>query len=249
LPLSCPYCDGQSCKIVVDHLRERKTGPPFSLYVVRCEEHKVGFTLYPPGYYPYSRHALVPVDAEGNRLTNSDKDISLCVGALFEAATDAADAMLWTSEGDDGSFEQRLSTQVRHLQRAALLLGISPDIEQYLRDETAQIINIPAQLLIDTSNKISLPTCGHQCRGKEICNILQTIPAETLFERLAETGAGAGLWPSPFFLNNNMLNPSSFRRVRTRSSPGKKGIIEFHNFVQCSTNSPLIECTESNQPL
>lgn len=223
LPQNCPFCDGQSCKIVVDHLRERKTGPPFPLYVVRCEEHKVGFTLYPPGYYPYSRHTLAPVDSEGNRLTSSDDDISLFAGTLFEAATDAADGTLWASESEENSLIPRFSTQIRHLQRATLLLGIVPDIEQYLREETAQLLRIPGQLLSDITSQINLPTCGYQCLGREICNILQYIPPETLFERLAEAGAGAGLWSSPFFLNNNMLKPSSFRRVRTRGSPKKKG--------------------------
>ena len=223
LPQSCPFCDGQSCKIVIDHLRERKTGPPFSLYVVRCEKHKIGFTLYPPGYYPYSRHTLAPVDAEGNQLTNSDKDISLFVGTLFEAATDAADGTLWASESKDGSFDPRLSTQVRHLQRSAGLFALVPDIEQYLREETAQILAVPGQVLSDIATQFSLSTCGYQCYGREICNILQCIPAETLFERLAEAGASAGLWPSPLFMINNMLKPSSFHRVRTRGSPRKKG--------------------------
>ena len=231
LPQSCPYCDGQSCKIVVDHLRERKTGPPFSLYVVRCEEHKVGFTLYPPGYYPYSRHTLAPVDAEGNQLSSSDNDIPLFAGTLFEAATDAADDILWPSESEDGSFDPRLSTQVRHLQRSASLLAIAPDIEQYLREETAQILAVPGQVLSDTTTQFSLPTCGYQCYGREICNILQCIPAETLFERLAEAGASAGLWASPFFLINNMLKPSPFHRVRTRGSPKKKGDHWIYNFV------------------
>ena len=223
MPQNCPCCDGQSCKIVVDHLRDRKTGPSFPLYVVRCEKHKVGFTLYPPGYYPYSRHTLAPVDAEGNQLTSSDNDISLFIGTLFEAATDAADAILWPRESEEGSFDPRLSTQVRHLQRATVILAIAPDIEQYVREETAQLLGIPGQLLSDISNQINQTTCSYQCHGKEICNILQSIPAETLFEHLAEAGAGAGLWPSPLFLTSNILQPSPFHRVRTRGSPRKKG--------------------------
>ncbi len=185
---------------------------------MRCKTHGIGFTLYPPGYYPYSRHTLAPVDMEGNRLTRSDDDTSLFVGTLFEAAADAANGILWQSESNDGLLKLRLPTQIRHIQRAATLLGIDPDTEQYLREETAQILTIPGQLLNDTINQINLSTCAYQSWGKEICRIVQDIPTETLFERLAEAGASAGLWAVPFFLINNMFQPSTFRRVRMRGS-------------------------------
>lgn len=190
---------------------------------MRCKTHGIGFTLYPPGYYPYSRHTLAPVDMEGNRLTRSDDDTSLFVGTLFEAAADAANGIAWQSESNDGLLKLRFPTQIRHIQRAATLLGIDPDTEQYLREETAQILTIPGQLLNDTINQINLSTCAYQSWGKEICRIVQDIPTETLFERLAEAGASAGLWAVPFFLINNMFQPSSFRRVRMRGSPEKKG--------------------------
>ncbi|MCP4125180.1 MAG: hypothetical protein GY751_25895 [Bacteroidetes bacterium] len=223
LPQHCPYCDDQSCKIVVDHLRERKTGPCLPLYVMRCKTHGVGFTLYPLGYYPYSRHTLAPVDMEGNRLTRSDDDISLFAGTLFEAATDAANGIPWQHESNAGYLKPRFPTQIRHIQRAAILLGIAPGTEQHLREETAQILAIPGQLLNDTTNQINLPTCGYKCCGKEICSILPCIPAGTLFERLAEAGASGGLWPTPIFLTSNILQSSPFHRVRMRGSPKKKG--------------------------
>lgn len=190
---------------------------------MRCKTHKIGFTLYPSGYYPYSRHTLAPVDMEGNQLARSDKNTSLLVGTLFEAAVDAANGIPWQSESNAGHLTPRFPTQIRHIQRAAILLGIAPDTGQYLREETAQILTVPGQLLHNTTNQINLPTCGYQCYGNEICHVLQYIPAETLFERLAEAGASAGLWAAPYFLINNMLQPSSFRRVRMRGSPKEKG--------------------------
>ena len=219
LPHNCPNCEGQSCTIVVDHLRERKTGPPFSLHVVYCKVHTIGFTLYPPGYYPYSRHTLAPVDSEGNQLTRSDDELSLYAGTLFAAATDAAAGKSWPYESEENSLDPRFPTQIRHLQRTILLLGIAPETDVHLREEIAQILGVQGQLLSDSSRKIDLPVCGYQCYGSAICDILQHIPTETMFERLTETGVGIGLWPAPFFLNNNLLQPSSFRRVRTRASP------------------------------
>jgi len=55
---------------------------------MRCKKHG-GFTIYPPGYYPHSRHTLAPVDMEGDPLVESDDGRSLLTGTLFEAASDA----------------------------------------------------------------------------------------------------------------------------------------------------------------
>ncbi len=223
LPTSCPCCTNELCEIGVDHQRERKTGPGFPLYVMRCKTHALGFTLYPYGYYPYSRHTLVPVDIEGNQLTKSDANSSLLIGTLFEAAEDAADGIQWQIGSNEGSLQPRYLTQLRHIQRAAILLGIDPDTGEYRREEAAQILTVAGQLLHDTSNQINLSTCGHQCYGEGICNIFQCIPTGMLFERLAEAGAIAGLWPTPIFLVNNKPELSLFHRVRTRGSPKKKG--------------------------
>ncbi len=198
---------------------------------MRCKTHKIGFTLYPLGYYPYSRHTLAPVDMEGNLLTRSDEDTSLFIGTLFEAATDAAGGIPWLSGSDAGSLDLRFPTQIRHMQRAAILLGIAPETGHYLREETAQILTLPGQLLNEASGQITLSDCGFQCCGNEICKLLQYIPTGSLFNRLAEAGASAGLWKAPTFVINNRLQQSSFHRVRMRGSPEKKGLIEFHNFV------------------
>lgn len=220
LPEHCPCCASDSCKIVLDHLRERTTGPCLSLYVMRCKTHKIGFTLYPYGYYPYSRHTLAPVDMEGNLLTKSyDKKTSLFVGTLFEAATDAADGIAWKKESTDGHLQLRLTSQVRHMQRATILLSIAPENRSYLREEIAQILTISGQAIIDTSVQIAQSLCNHQCWGDNICNLLRQIPPGTLFERLAEAGASVGLWKRPLFVINNTLQLSSFHRVRMRGSP------------------------------
>jgi hypothetical protein len=160
---------------------------------------------------------------EGNPLTESDDNSSLLVGTLFEAASDAADGIQWQIGSNDGLLKPRFITQLRHIQRAAILLGIDPDTELYVREETAQILTIPGQCLFDATGKNNLSTSGYQCYGRAICHILQCIPVEMLFERLAEAGAGAGLCATPLFLTNNIPHKSSFHRVRMRGSPEKKG--------------------------
>jgi hypothetical protein len=191
---------------------------------MRCKTHKIGFTLYPYGYYPYSRHTLAPVDMEGNLLTKSyDKKTSLFIGTLFEAATDAAEGITWDKESTDGSFKLRFISQIRHMQRATILLGIAPETRNYLREEIAQILTLSGQAIIDTSLQITQSPHDFQCYGDKICNLLQQIPLGTLFERLAEAGASVGLWKEPLFVINNTLQLSSFHRVRMRGSPDKKG--------------------------
>jgi len=53
------------CVVAVDHRRARKTGPEHALVVAKCRKHGVAFTLYPTGFVPYSRSAIVAVDAQG----------------------------------------------------------------------------------------------------------------------------------------------------------------------------------------
>jgi len=190
---------------------------------MRCKTHNRGFTLYPPGYYPYSRHTLAPVDPEGNLLSVSG-DTHLFAGTLFEAAQDAAAGIAWPSESEKNSLELRFSTQIRHLQRAIILFGLDPATTLCQQEETAEILQISGQLLRDCAKRILSPKCGYQACGKAICHVLEQIPTMTaLFERLAEVGAGAKLWPAPFFQDGKILRPSLFRRVRTRGSPNKKG--------------------------
>lgn len=223
LPNECPCRGGKPCKIVFDHLRERKTGPCCSLFVMRCKTHKRGFTLYPPGYYPYSRHTLAPVDLEGNPLSVSEKETRQYSGTLFEAAQDASDGVAWAAESYENSLQMRFSTQVRHLQRAIVLFGLDPAARLFQREETAKILQIPGQLIHDCAKRILAPRCGYEAYGKAIYTILKQIPTMTLFERLAEVGAGAKLWAAPFFQDGEMLRSSLFRKVRTRGSPNKKG--------------------------
>jgi hypothetical protein len=200
---------------------------------MRCTTHDRGFTLYPPGYYPYSRHTLAPVDPEGNLLTVSG-DPPLFTGTLFNAALDASAGIAWPRASEENSLMPRFSTQMRHLRRAAVLLGLDPASEPRHREEAAEILQVPGQIIHDHARQILQPNIGYQAYGKAIRAVLAQTPCvATIFERLAEVGAGAGLWAAPFFLDRQTLRPSLFRRVRTRGSPKeKKGIIVIHNFVR-----------------
>lgn len=228
MPNVCPVHaadpDGCACKIGFDHLRDRKTGPQFPLFVMVCEEHGIGFTLYPPGFYPYSRHTLAPVAPGGNRLVVQSGCNSF-TGTIFDAAIDAKGELFWDRESANGSLGLRFTTQCRHIERIAQLLGIGLGQDAIQREETAQILMVPGQLLHDCTTKFNdSPTTPIVVKGTIISDILEEIPVTaTIFERLAEIGAGAGLWPTPFFCNPaNHVQPSPFSSIRTRGSPSKK---------------------------
>ena len=224
-PLHATDPDGYACKIEFNHLRDRKTGPQIPLFVMVCDEHHIGFTLYPPGFYPYSRHTLAPVAPNGSQLIEQS-DCNSFTGTIFDAALDAMGGLVWDRESSTGSQTPRFITQCRHIERIAQLLGIGPEQNVIQREETSQILTVPGQLLHDCASKFNhtpnIPTVIY--KGTIISNILEEIPiTATIFERLAEIGAGAGLWPAPFFCNpTKNIQRSPFSSIRTRGSPSKK---------------------------
>lgn len=225
LPIVCPLhsTDDRDCRIKNSHRRFRKTGPNFSLFVVVCKEHNIGFTLYPPGYYPYSRHTLAPVSHDASLLVEQT-DKHRFSGTLFDAPLDAAAGNVWWQESTEHSLLPRSTTQNRHLGRIARLFGIGAGGEARQREEVSQILMVPGQLLHDCSASLS-DASAIKIKGRIIKRILDQIPFfATIFERLAEVGAGAGLWPPPLFCSprDHGLHPTPFQPVRTRGAPDKK---------------------------
>jgi hypothetical protein len=221
-PLICPYQtpDHQACKVSLDHWRDRKTGPCFALSVMRCGVHRKGFTIYPPGHVPYGQKAVAPVAPDGSWI-EAGSGAKRFVGTCFDAALDAADNHPWPHTSYDGNLHLRFRTQLRHLDRLTLLLAIKPDIDEYLRDEAANILSVPGQVLHDSAGLVQGQS-SYRTLGTAICSVLETIPeTTTLFERIAEAGAVATLWPAPCFWDcqHQMLKTGPFRRVRSRASP------------------------------
>lgn len=201
----------------------RETGPKFPLFVVVCKEHNLGFTLYPPGYYPYSRQTLAPVSADG-RLLAEKTDEHRFSTTLFAAPLEAAAGNVWLQESVAGSMQPRRTTQKRHLERIARLFGFGEDGNARHREEVSQILMVSGQLLHDCSTLLATAT-ALKTRGRIITKILNRIPLlATIFERLAEIGAGARLWQPPLFCRPGVhgLHPSPFHPVRTRGAPEKK---------------------------
>ncbi len=233
MPTVCPkhFVDDHDCRIKNSHRRFRKTGPEFPLFVVVCKEHDIGFTLYPPGFYPYGRQKLAQVSADGSLVV--EEDSHRFSDTLFDAALDAAVGDVWHQESTNNSLTPRLTTQNRHLDRIIRLFGIGGDEKPRQREELSQILMIPGQLLHDCTASLQ-DIISPRLKGKIICRILDKIPFfVNIFERLVEIGAGAGLWPTPLFCKSRgLLQLTPFHPVRTRGAPEKNGDECCHNFIQ-----------------
>jgi len=108
------------------------------------------------------------------------------------------------------------------MDRAALLLGISASIDERRREQIAHILSIPGQVIHDSANLIENQH-AYSLMGDGICSVLNEITlSASIFYRLAQAGAIAGIWPLPlqWEQNTHTYRPSAFQQPGTRASPG-----------------------------
>jgi hypothetical protein len=224
LPERCLAAEGdEPCRLRIDHYRERKTGPCFSLAVVRCSTHQVAFTMYPPGHYPYGRVAVAPIapggelllkgdagaaetshaEGEETSVATSDAEEDAASGRLdwsltvFGAAQDASQGQAWPREKPS-----RWRTQGRWLQLGAQLLGIGPvtdgtEDEQRYREQMAGMLGVPALHVLEGARHFR-NSRGYRERGRVVLALLARLPTlRSLGERILAAGAIAGLWGRP----------------------------------------------------
>ena len=193
LPSQCVFATGtQTCAIFVDHYRFRKSGPRCSLAVVGCTKHPYGrYTLYPPGYFPYSRAPMAPYTLSGELLLNPVTGQPLWESTLFAAGVDAATGERWPEESlsDD---PRRRRTQGSRLQLAGGLLGVDPQLDEGDRERIATCLSVATMKLISGA-KIWASDWKH--RGTAILSVLLSIPVQTsLLDRILAAGALSGMW-------------------------------------------------------
>ena len=198
----------QGLRIVVKVYRSRKTGPEFKLLVVRCNYHEAHFTVYPPGYAPYSRERWIPVTEDGSFINDEAEEVSEEATAfedtLFCAAIDGQRGEKWpvslspldreSKEHPKGVFQ----TQKRRIKLFTELFGIEPDCSENLQLAAAAELDIPALSLRDYASTIRAgPT--YLSRAREIKKILQNLQGKPrLLRRIYNLGNLFGFWGSVY---------------------------------------------------
>jgi hypothetical protein len=203
IPPRCIHFEAgmDACKVVANGWRYRDTGPCYPLRRVKCH-HGPGYTLYPPGYAPYQRESVAPVDSAGEMVCVGEGEATGNRGMLawcrtvFAAALDAAEGKGWSRESpvDD---PRRRRTQRRYLELCATLLGLSHEMEDEVCQRIAACLGI-AWLLLSDRRAVYQSAVTYMERGPVIKSVLEMIPLDrSLSHRLLTAGFIAGLWGRP----------------------------------------------------
>lgn len=200
--------DGSDCSIAIHGYRSRKAGPSHPLAVARCKRHEVAFTLYPPGYVPYGRVAIAPIDggcqvlhdttdAEvGEGVTCNERAKQLAWNAtIFRAALDGRAGLAWPRESSGGAIGS-WRTQGRWLAFIATWLGLTgTEVKQW---SYAGPLGVPTLTLREASAGYA-DAKGYVARGQAVALVLDALSAMTvtgrlLLDLLLAAGFVAGLW-------------------------------------------------------
>ncbi len=174
VPGECPWREPTApCDVVQHGLRDRKTGPEHALAVCRCHAHGLCFSVYPAGFVPYARRALL--------------DGSASAPSYAQAAEDAAAGVAWPRSASGGS-DRWWTTQRRLLRRLCEVLGADGTT---LRDRAAIALGLPLRLLADVAG-----TVGYRARGRAVVAVLDALGDD--LDRLLLAGALTGAWGRPW---------------------------------------------------
>ena len=190
-----------ACRVVKNGWGDRDTGPCHPLRRVKCH-HGSGYRLYPPGYAPKQREAVVPVDSAGEMVRVAEGDTPQNQGALawyrtvFGAALDAADGVGW-SRGSPVGDPRRRRTQRRYMEKCAAILGLKSEVEETVSQRIAECLGV-AWLSLSDQRKRYQSAVTYMERGPVIKAVLEMVPVDrSLSHQLLSAGFIAGLWGRP----------------------------------------------------
>lgn len=188
----CSLQGEAACKVVLQHMRPRSTGPGHPIAVVRCHTHEITFTLYPPGHVPYGRKSIgSPIPTVGPTGVNA------FVGTIFEASLHAAQKKPWPRSAPGGS-DRWWGTQRQYLSIAMHLCGVAPGMTLTLRELVAAALQIKQLACLDGSAAIAAHP-GYQSRGQAVHAVLEQLPGgPCAIERLSVSGHLIGFWGTPY---------------------------------------------------
>jgi hypothetical protein len=189
-----------ACKVVANGWGYRETGPCHPLRRVKCH-HGPGYRLYPPGYGPYQRESVAPLDSAGEVVLVGDGEagksgvLAWC-RTFFAAVLDAAMGIGWSRESPADNLRRR-RTQRRYMELCATLLGLSHEMGDEVCQRIAACLGI-AWLLLSDRRAVYQSAVTYRERGPVIKSVLEMIPLDrSLSHRLLTAGFIAGLWGRP----------------------------------------------------
>jgi hypothetical protein len=175
--------DGSQCAVARHDRRPRKSGPEHALVVCRCRAHGVFFTLYPPGYVPYSRMAVIAEDSEGRAIQGEALGTTI-FGAALEAGAERESQRM-----------QRRTVQ-RRLSACAAMLGLWPTLPELVRDQIADALWLP-RLAARASARAYSVMRRLRDRSALLLGLLARVPLARRRAGLLVAGQLAGLWGRP----------------------------------------------------
>jgi len=182
--------------------------------VARCAVHGHAFTVYPPGFTPYGRLALVAIAYDGGEVATLVVAPAAADPVVAPAAADPAVAPATTDSAEEPppavadttcfSDARRASivepgvrapgkggsrfwwqTQRRRLAAAVRLCGVAVDLNLADRLGRARALEVAVQVLADAAAAIAAAP-GYRSRGCAVVAVLDAMsgPAATAFDRL-----------------------------------------------------------------
>lgn len=187
--------DGSQCAVGRHDVRQRKSGPGHALVVCRCRAHGVFFTVYPPGYVPYGRVAVIAEDSEGRAIGGEALGTTV-FGAALEAS----------ARTERRRMQRR--TMQRRLSVCAAMLGLWPALSEPVRDQIADALWLP-RLAARASARVYGRARLLRERSALVLELLGRVPFARRRAGLLVAGRLAGLWgrPSRWDPGGAMLRP------------------------------------------
>ena len=198
MPSRCPHGLKSAkplCSIKIDHFRDRKTGPEHPLAVARCRPHGLGFTLYPAGFAPYRRQAVIKIAPDGSAISTEETELREdFAGTIFAAAVDGAEGLSWARDTHDAIPDRFWGTQERHLKFASRLVGVARGLADRVRESIATVLSVSGLRQREHSTAI-----GYRAIGKAVCDTLRQLRGShaSRASALLMCGYLNGLWGEP----------------------------------------------------
>lgn len=179
MPGYCPGgADGSPCCLKVHCLRTRKTGPGYPLTIIVCTLHHRYYTLYPPGYTPYGRAKVAPVNDYGRVIPTHPWDATMWA-CLIKIALEEQD----TSRTDMG--ETAWSAARQAACRCLRWLGLDTPTVCF---ETARLLDVSLHIYAEAHHLASSAGSLRQ-RAKAIHLVIDAMTLDNAIQsRLLLTG-------------------------------------------------------------